>query len=703
MSDAKSEPAQESHEEEELGKVYDGRMLMRLWPFVRPYWGQLAGTILIFFPIFALELAPAFVVKAGIDQVVADSVQKAALRAVEAGAKPILAAPEKLAMIDSNSPFAGIAEKLEPLQAILSNPPEGVPVALWLAIIYFGLSITLGFLTYGHQILMATTGQYAMRDLRRTIFDHIQKLPMSYFDVIPVGRLVTRATNDVENLSEMFSQGLVALITDVIKMAGFAIVLFAISPKLALWAFAIVPVLAVAAFIFRLKVREAFRAVRVKIARINTHIQETVTGMKVVQLFSREERNLREFDQMNADHRDAWHKSIKYDSLLFSTIEVATGITMAVIIGVGTGVAEVGIMYVFIDYMQRFFQPLRDLSAKYSVMQSAMASSERVFQVLDTEPGIADRVQTAPPSDPAKRGLVEFENVWFSYDKNVPVAATSGAAASTTTTSSTEAATAGADEGINWILRDVSFTVRPGEKAAFVGATGAGKTTIIKLLTRLYDVNRGTIRVDGVDVRDFPQQELRRRIATVLQDVFLFSGSIARNIALGREDLDEVAVARAAKAVEAHAFIERLPRGYQTEVRERGTNFSTGQRQILSFARALSHGAHILVLDEATSAIDTETEAAIQRGIRVLMEGKTAIAIAHRLSTIRDVDTIHVLAGGRLVESGAHDQLLAANGHYARLYRLQSENGELNPAQGEHPGQSPDPHHGKTEPLRGEA
>ncbi|MFK7894333.1 MAG: ABC transporter ATP-binding protein [Myxococcota bacterium] len=679
MSDAKNDPAQEPHEEEELGKVYDGRMLMRLWPFVRPYWGQLAATILIFFPIFALELAPAFVVKAGIDQVVADAAEKAAA----AGAQPVLAAPEKLATIAEDSPFFGLAENLEPLQAILANPPEGIPAALWLAILYFGLSITLGLLTYGHQILMATTGQYAMRDLRRTIFEHIQKLHMSYFDVIPVGRLVTRATNDVENLSEMFSQGLVALITDVIKMFGFALVLFAISPKLALWAFAIVPVLAVAAFIFRLKVREAFRAVRVKIARINTHIQETVTGMKVVQLFSREERNLREFDQMNADHRDAWHKSIKYDSLLFSTIEVATGVTMAVIIGVGTGIAEVGIMYVFIDYMQRFFQPLRDLSAKYSVMQSAMASSERVFQVLDTEPGVADRVAVAPESDPAKRGLVEFENVWFSYDQAAPrdkaaprdqAALASGDRGMGETLREREDQ-ADADAEVDWILRDVSFTVRPGEKAAFVGATGAGKTTIIKLLTRLYDVNRGVVRVDGIDVRDLPQQELRRRIATVLQDVFLFSGSIARNIALGREDLDEVAVARAAKAVEAHAFIDRLPQGYRTEVRERGTNFSTGQRQILSFARALSHGAHVLVLDEATSAIDTETEAAIQRGIRVLMEGKTAIAIAHRLSTIRDVDTIHVLAGGRLVESGAHEPLLAADGHYARLYRLQSENG----------------------------
>ena len=430
--------------------------------------------------------------------------------------------------------------------------------------------------------------------------------------------------------------------------------LFALSPRLALAAFGIVPFLAIAAVIFRLKVREAFRAVRVKIARINTHIQETVTGMKVVQLFNRQDRNMADFDAMNSDHRDAWRQSIKYDTLLFATIEIATGITMAVIIGVGTGLAEAGVIYVFIDYMQRFFLPLRDLSAKYSVMQSAMASMERIFEVLDTPPGVADRVEAAPPGDPADRGLVEFEHVWFAYGKNA----------------------GRPDDEIEWVLRDVSFRVAPGEKVAFVGTTGAGKTTIIKLLTRLYDVDRGTVRVDGIDVRDMPQRDLRRRIATVLQDVFLFSGTVARNIALGRADPDEIAVHRAAKAVEAHGFIERLPEGYETEVFERGANFSTGQRQILSFARALAHGAHILVLDEATSAIDTETEAAIQRGIHVLMQGKTAIAIAHRLSTIRDVDRIYVLKDGRIVESGPHLALLAAKGHYAQLYRLQSEQDE---------------------------
>jgi len=629
---------QNPHEEEALGRAYDGRLLLRLWPYVRPYRAQVTATILIFFPIFLLELAPAWVVAVGLQQILS-------LRGQGEG------------LLGSGAPHEGISasiwlnEIFEPILLWMNNPPVGIPNAVWLGLIFLCVTLLLTALTYIHQIMMATTGQNAMRDLRRDVFDHINRLHMSYFDVIPVGRLVTRSTNDVENVSEMFSQGLVALVTDVFKMLGYAIVLFLISPKLTLWTFAIVPFLAIAAVIFRLKVREAFRSVRVKIARINTHIQETVTGMKVVQLFNHEERNLAEFDRMNADHRDAWRQSIKYDSLLYSTIEVATNVTMAIIIAKSTGLAEPAIIYVFIDYMQRFFLPLRDLSAKYSVMQSAMASSERIFEVLDTEPGIADQVLIAPESEEADRGLVEFDHVWFSYGETKDRA----------------------EDEIDWVLRDVSFRVEPGEKVAFVGATGAGKTTIIKLLTRLYDVDRGAVRVDGVDVREMPQQELRRRIATVLQDVFLFSGDVWQNISLGRDDLDEAAIERAARAVEAHSFIDRLPDGYQTEVLERGANFSTGQRQILSFARALAHGAHVLVLDEATSAIDTETEAAIQRGIHVLMAGKTAIAIAHRLSTIRDVDRIYVIKGGRLVESGPHAILIAAGGHYAQLYRLQSE------------------------------
>jgi ABC-type multidrug transport system fused ATPase/permease subunit len=659
MSDKRPNDLQE---EDDLGRAYDGRLLLRLWPFVRPYRRQIWITLLLFVPIFVLELAPAWIVKVGMDLVLPAVVPaaEAAQEAVASGAAPVV-----IAGLPSDSiPGGWAAETLTALQHRLAVPPPGIPIAVWLACLYFSVSVALGLLSWVHQVVMATTGQHAMFDLRRAVFAHIQKLPMSFFDTMPVGRLVTRSTNDVENLAEMFSQGLVALVTDVIKMLGFAAVLFLVSPKLTLYTFAIVPVMAFAAFVFRWKVREAYRAVRVKIARINTQIQETVTGMKVVQLFSREERNLAEFDRMNADHRDAWHQSIRYDSLLFSTIEVATGVTMAVIIGVGTGLAEAGILYVFIDYMQRFFMPLRDLSAKYSVMQSAMASSERIFQLLDTAPAVRDLVDSVPATDPAVQGSVEFEHVWFRYGGDGQGAVDPSGNGP------------GADDG-DWILRDVSFRVSPGEKVAFVGATGAGKTTIIKLLTRLYDVDRGTVRIDGVDVRAFPQHALRQRIATVLQDVFLFSGTLSRNIALGRRDLDELAIHRAARAVEAHAFIERLPAGYATEVRERGSNFSTGQRQILSFARALAHGARVLVLDEATSAIDTETEAAIQRGIRVLMEGKTAIAIAHRLSTIRDVDRIFVLAGGRIVESGPHEALLAAGGVYARLYRLQAEREEL--------------------------
>jgi ABC-type multidrug transport system fused ATPase/permease subunit len=410
MSDKRPNDLQE---EDDLGRAYDGRLLLRLWPFVRPYRRQIWITLLLFVPIFVLELAPAWIVKVGMDLVLPAVVPaaEAAQEAVASGAAPVV-----IAGLPSDSiPGGWAAETLTALQHRLAVPPPGIPIAVWLACLYFSVSVALGLLSWVHQVVMATTGQHAMFDLRRAVFAHIQKLPMSFFDTMPVGRLVTRSTNDVENLAEMFSQGLVALVTDVIKMLGFAAVLFLVSPKLTLYTFAIVPVMAFAAFVFRWKVREAYRAVRVKIARINTQIQETVTGMKVVQLFSREERNLAEFDRMNADHRDAWHQSIRYDSLLFSTIEVATGVTMAVIIGVGTGLAEAGILYVFIDYMQRFFMPLRDLSAKYSVMQSAMASSERIFQLLDTAPAVRDLVDSVPATDPAVQGSVEFEHVWFRY------------------------------------------------------------------------------------------------------------------------------------------------------------------------------------------------------------------------------------------------------------------------------------------------
>lgn len=612
------------HEEEVLGKAYDARLMARLWRWVAPYRGQVAATLLLTAPMFVLELAPAWIVKTGLDRVQG--------RATD-----------------------GLGGLLD--------PPGAIDALAWLAGLYLVAMAAGAGLQYLHAILMSKTGQSAMRDLRRDVFAHLTRLHIGFFDRHPVGRLVTRVTNDVENLSEMFSAGIVALVTDVLKMVGFAVVLFVVEPRLAAVAFLVVPALAVCAIVFRARIREAFRLVRVRIARINAMIQETVTGMKVVQLFTREARNQRDFDALNAAHRDAWKQSIRYDAALFATVEIANGLATAVIIGYGAslvmgGGMTLGTLYVFMDWMRRFFLPLRDLSAKYSVMQSAMASCERIFQLLDTEPAVRDPAPAqraeGPVATPAPRpaapvapraatGEVVFEHVWFAY------------------------------QGEDWVLRDFSLRVAPGERVALVGATGAGKTTVIKLLTRLYEPTRGRVLLDGVDLREIPQHVLRRRIATVLQDVFLFSGTVASNIALGRPDLGRADVERAARAVEAHRFIERLPQGFDTELRERGSDLSAGQRQLLSFARAVAHGGDLLVLDEATSSVDAETELLVQRGLHALLEKRTAIVIAHRLSTIQDVDTIHVLHRGRLVESGGHAELLARRGAYWRLHRLQFE------------------------------
>ena len=613
----RSAAAEAMHEEEALGKAYDARLLARLWRFVSPYRRDVALTLLLVVPGFLLELAPAWIVKNGLDHLVGAGGRLAFSRWLE--------------------------------------PPAAVPEFGWLAGVYLAVMIAGSGVAYLSALVMSRTGQAAMRDLRNVVFAHIQQLHLGFFDRYPVGRLVTRATNDVENVSEMFSAGIVALVTDVLKMLGFAVALFLVDARLAALTFLVVPLLALAAIVFRLKVREAFRAVRVRIARINAYLQEHVTGMKVVQLFNHEERSFREFDVMNADHRDAWFMSIRYDAALFAVVELASGITIAIIIWQATGLAEVGTLYVFIDWMRRFFLPLRDLSAKYSVMQSSMASAERIFQLLDTRPAVADR----EPSKVVRlraaegaRGTVEFDHVSFAY------------------------------QGEDWVLEDVTFRVASGEKVAIVGATGAGKTTIIKLLTRLYDPTRGRVLLDGVDLRDLHQSDLRRRVAMVLQDVFLFSGTIEENIAVGRPEVDRAAIDRVARAVRADRFIASLPQGYDTQVRERASNFSAGERQLLSFARALSHGGDVLVLDEATSSIDSETEALIQEGTHTLLAGRTAIVIAHRLSTIQDVDRIHVLHKGRIVESGSHEQLLVAGGVYHRLYRLQYEGQERRAAAG---------------------
>ena len=422
-------------EEESLGKAVDRRLLARLWPYVRPYHAQVTATLLLVLPMFLLELAPAWLVKTGLDRV-------------------ILADPAAAA-------GSGALDRL-------LEPPAGFAPLVWLGLLFLAVVLVHSGLQYAHMVLMATTGQAAMRDLRAAVFRHIESLHMGFFDTYPVGRLVTRATNDVESVAEMFSQGIVALVTDVIKMVGFAAALFLVNAKLALVTFSVVPFLALAALLFRLKVRDAFRTTRVLLARINAWIQESVTGMKVVQLFTREERNLRDFARLNAEHRDAWKQSIRYDAALFSTVELAGGLTVAILLWWGTGAATPGVLYLFIQWMRRFFMPLSDLSAKYSVMQSSMASVERIFQLLDRQPAIRDPApgRAARPGDGGARGAVEFEDVWFSYQENPR-------------------------RPEDWVLRGVSFRAAPGDKVAFVGATGAGKTTIIKLLTRLYEVTGG--------------------------------------------------------------------------------------------------------------------------------------------------------------------------------------------------------------------
>ena len=632
MSTDPSSAAEAMHEEEALGKAYDIRLLLRLWPYIRRYVWRVALTLGLIVPIFIVDVAPAWIIKTGLNEV-------------------ILGDAEGVGRVTA------LDRLLAPVSGVLT-PPEGIAPLAWLAGLFLLFMLLSSALQWINMYVMICTGQAAMRDLRRDVFAHIQRLHLGFFDRYPVGRLVTRCTNDVENVAEMFSAGLVALIGDLVRMAGFATVLFLADAKLALLTFLVIPPLAICAVIFRFKVRQAYRLVRVRIARINAYVQENVTGMREVQLFTRETRNFDDFENMNADHRDAWCRSIRYDSALFAVVEFAQSITVAIIIWKATGIAGAGTLYLFIDLMRRFFMPLRDLSAKYSVMQSSMASAERIFQLLDTEPEVKDRPGALPLAERGANGplgVVEFENVWFAYSGD-------------------------RGEATQWVLRDISCRIGAGERIALVGPTGAGKTTVLKLLTRLYEPTRGRVLLDGVDLRDYTQEHLRRRVAMVLQDVFLFSGTIAENVGLDREDIDAARIRAVAAAVQADGFVEALPDGYETQVRERGANFSAGQRQLLAFARALAHGADVLVLDEATSSIDTETEALLQQGIHTLMEGRTALVVAHRLSTIEDVDRIHVLDGGVLVETGTHDELLERGGLYERLYRLQYESEPEEPA-----------------------
>ncbi|HUI26135.1 MAG TPA: ABC transporter ATP-binding protein, partial [Candidatus Kryptonia bacterium] len=512
--------------------------------------------------------------------------------------------------------------------------------------------LTFLYLQYYFTMLVA---QKSLADLRIAIFAHVQRLDAAFFDRNPVGRLVTRMTTDVDVINEMFAAGAITILMDLVTLLGIVGIMLAIDARLALVSLSLLPLMLVAINFFRIRARHSYRLIRERIARLNAYLQEAISGMAVIQLFVREAQTFAEFDRHNDAHREANHWSNIYEASLFSIVEAVSSISFALIVWYGGsrilgGALAFGTLVAFIEYVQKFFVPLRDFSTKYAVMQSAMTAAERVFELLDTAPAICTPPHVQSPvarGAVRARGRIEFDHVWFAYKRD------------------------------DFVLRDVSFTVEPGEKVAIVGATGAGKTTIIKLLNRFYDVQRGRVLVDGVDVREWELSALRRCIGAVAQDVFLFSGTVAENIDLGRPQIDPDAVRRAATTVHAQRFIERLPGGYDERIRERGSNLSTGQRQLLSFARALAYDPTILVLDEATSSVDTETELLIQDAVEKLMHDRTAVVIAHRLSTIEHADRIIVMHHGQVREVGSHRELLALGGLYARLHALQRRGVEL--------------------------
>jgi ATP-binding cassette, subfamily B, multidrug efflux pump len=534
----------------------------------------------------------------------------------------------------------------------------------WNGIVLIGITIAgiaiLEFVArYAFNYLLTWMGQNVLFDVRADLFAKLQRLPLAYFDRNPVGRLITRVTSDVDAINNFITDGLMTMVSSVFVVTGTAVLMFLLNPKLALVTLAVVPILFAALRFFQTQFRLAYREIRIKQAIVNTYLNENITGMGTVQIFNREARNKRDFDVLNKDFRGAYLNSVKWYSYFFPTVGIIGQFALAVVIWVGggdavSGAVTIGTLYAFTRYVFDFFHPLEDLSNVLNTLQAAMASTERIFGVLD-EPEVVTDKENAKVLEGGFRGEVAFKDVWFSYK---PVG---------------EEVTAQ-----DWVLRGINFQVKPGESVAFVGATGAGKTSVISLISRFYDIQQGSVTVDGVDVRDYRQRDLRKHIGVVLQDVYLFSGTFESNLRMNDESIPLERIVQACKYVGVDEFIMSLPDGYQTEVRERGATLSTGQKQLLAFARALIQNPDILlVLDEATANIDTESELKIQDALAKVMHGRTSIVIAHRLSTIKNCDRIIVMRKGKIVEEGNHAQLLEQNGYYAKLYKLQYADQEL--------------------------
>jgi ATP-binding cassette, subfamily B, multidrug efflux pump len=633
------------HEEEVLGKAYDSRLMKRLLKYLRPYKWQVGISL------FAILL------KAGAD------VLGPYLTAVVVDR--YLAPTPKATRFDfilSTNPYRGIAQ---------------------IAAIYVGLLVISFLLEYAQTYFMQWTGQMTMFDLRSQIFRHLQRMHIGFYDKNPVGRLVTRVTTDVDALNEMFTSGVVSIFEDVFVLAGIVWIMLTMNAKLALITFAMLPVIAYATSIFRDRVRDSYRRIRVAIARINAYLQEHVSGMVVVQLFNREERAYNKFSEVNEVHMEAFKDAIMAHAVYYPVVEILSAVAIASVIWFGGNnvirqTTTLGVLVAFIQYAQRFFRPIQDFSEKYNILQSAMASSERIFKLLDTPVEITSPALTKAADGP---GRIEFDHVWFAY-RNIPIGddrVETAAVSATTDRGGTAALGCSVERNSieDWVLRDVSFTIEPGETVAIVGHTGAGKTTIISLLMRFYDVQRGAVKIDGIDVKDMDVADLRSRFGVVLQDPFLFTGTVEGNIRLGTEWIEDEDVEKAAEDVNLADFVHTLPRGFKEEVRERGSTLSTGQKQLISFARALAHDPKILILDEATSSVDTETEFRVREALSRMVEGRTSVIIAHRLSTIQRADKIIVMHKGQLREMGTHQELLAHRGIYYKLYQLQYKDQEV--------------------------
>jgi len=606
-----------NQEEEVLGKAYDGRLMRRLLTYLRPYKWHVVVALAAIILKSGLDVLGPFLTKIAIDKYLAKS-------------------PNSHSWIGdrlSDAPLVGIGQ---------------------IGGLYVGILIFTFTLEFIQTYLMQWTGQKVMFDLRSQIFRHLQHMHVAFFDKNPVGRLVTRVTTDVDALNEMFTAGVVSIFEDVFVLAGIIAIMMRMNWKLALITFAVLPLIIYATLIFRDKVRDSYRRIRTAIARINSFLQEAVSGMLVLQLFNREKRAFNKFSDINASHMEAFKDAIMAYSVYYPVVEILSAIAIASIIWFGgndviRGVASIGVLVAFMQYAQRFFRPIQDLSEKYNILQSAMAAGERVFKLLDTKIEVTSPEVTKQPKGP---GRIEFDHVWFAYNPTQ----------------------AGEPD---WVLRDVNFALEPGETIAVVGHTGAGKTTLISLLMRFYDVQHGAVRIDGVDIKEMDLDELRGRFGVVLQDPFLFSGTVEGNIRLGTARIQDADVEQAAEDVNLGDFIRKLPGGFKEEVRERGSTLSTGQKQLISFARALAHNPKILILDEATSSVDTETEFRVRDALNRMVEGRTALIIAHRLSTIQRADKIIVMHKGQVREMGTHQQLLAQRGIYYKLYQLQYKDQEV--------------------------